>query len=449
LKRVIRFSALGLAAAGLGALLLNISIEPGVAGKLVIPNNFPFPNASGLSATVSDQGEIDLDNPFFKSLGSNGRACVSCHEPDQGWGISAAGVKARFALTAGKHPIFRTNDGSNCNQNIDVSTLAGRRKAYTLLLERGLIRVAVEVPNGAEFVVEKVENEYGCTDTSTLSMYRRPLPATNLRFLTDVMWDGRESIEAITPTNPTALRFNLEDQAFGATRGHAEAIEDLTPEDQDKIVDFEMSLHTAQVYDYDAGWLNANGAKGGARLLAEQPFSVGTTDKNFSMFTSWSGVQGTGRVEAARASIARGEILFNTKGFNNPNAPTNPSTCSSCHTTANVGNHSTGNAYRDIGVADPANPLGVAYLPKITLRNKTTGATVVTTDPGRALITGKWSDMNKSKIPVLRGLASRAPYFRNGSAATLRDTVEFYDRKFQMGLTPQEKADLAAFLGTL
>ena len=72
-----------------------------------------------------------------------------------------------------------------------------------------------------------------------------------------------------------------------------------------------------------------------------------------------------------------------------------------------------------------------------------------TTDPGRALITGKWADVGKFKGPILRALAARAPYFHNGSAATLQDVVQFYDTRFSIGLTAQEKADLVAFLQAL
>jgi cytochrome c peroxidase len=71
------------------------------------------------------------------------------------------------------------------------------------------------------------------------------------------------------------------------------------------------------------------------------------------------------------------------------------------------------------------------------------------TDPGRALITGKFADIGKFKGPVLRGLAARAPYFHNGSAATLSDVIEFYNDRFGTGITGQDKADLIAFLNTL
>jgi len=71
------------------------------------------------------------------------------------------------------------------------------------------------------------------------------------------------------------------------------------------------------------------------------------------------------------------------------------------------------------------------------------------TDIGRAMVTGKWSDVGKFKGPILRGLAARAPYFHNGSAATLEDAVDFYDTRFHIGLTKGEKADLVAFLNAL
>jgi cytochrome c peroxidase len=104
----------------------------------------------------------------------------------------------------------------------------------------------------------------------------------------------------------------------------------------------------------------------------------------------------------------------------------------------------------NIGVADLTNTLDVSYLPVITLRLKTDPSQVVsTTDPGRALVTGQWADIGKFKGPILRGLAARAPYFHNGSATSLKEVIEFYDARFEMGLTDKEKADLVAFLSAL
>jgi cytochrome c peroxidase len=65
------------------------------------------------------------------------------------------------------------------------------------------------------------------------------------------------------------------------------------------------------------------------------------------------------------------------------------------------------------------------------------------------LITGLWKDVGRVKGPILRGLASRPPYFHNGSAQSLADVVDFYDKRFNIGFTPREKRDLIAFLNSL
>ena len=65
------------------------------------------------------------------------------------------------------------------------------------------------------------------------------------------------------------------------------------------------------------------------------------------------------------------------------------------------------------------------------------------------MISGKCKDIGRFKGPILRGLAARAPYFHNGSAETLRDVVDFYDQRFDIGFTPQRENDLVNFLNTL
>lgn len=58
-------------------------------------------------------------------------------------------------------------------------------------------------------------------------------------------------------------------------------------------------------------------------------------------------------------------------------------------------------------------------------------------------ITGKY------RTTPLRGLVHHPPYFHDGSAATLMDVVEHYDRELDLGLTQTEKEDLVEFLETL
>ena len=74
---------------------------------------------------------------------------------------------------------------------------------------------------------------------------------------------------------------------------------------------------------------------------------------------------------------------------------------------------------------------------------------IYTTDPGKGLVTGMCSDVDRVKGPVLRGLAARAPYFHNGAAQNLDQLLNFYNQRFQMNLTNEEKSQLEAFLNSL
>ena len=444
----------------------------------------PIADPSGAiqTFTTDPSGQVDTTNPFFQSLGTNGRSCSNCHQQGDAWTISAADVQARFnaatfdANGVSSDPIFRTVDGSTCDQGVDLTTQAGRARAFTLLTSRGLIRIALPVPANAEFTVVSVNNQYGCSDTATLSMYRRPLPIANLRFLSQIMWDGRES-SALTgtqnitqQTNPADLLSDLAHQSVSATRIHAQGASDPTPAQQQAIVNFEMQLSVAQAIDSIAGSLQANGATGGPSAVASQPFTIGVNDplntpppfnqNVFTPFVPWVNFPTNTTDGSQKAAIARGEIVFNTRSFtvfgvaglndvffNNGPATV---TCSFCHNDPNLGNHSV-SLPLDIGVAEPNSNflLGSGYLPLITLRNNVTGATITTTDPGVALTTGKWADIGKIKVPILRGLAARAPYFHNGSAQSLQDVVNFYFNRFGVPFFGTDESDLIAFLNSL
>jgi len=345
-----------------------------------------------------------------------------------------------------------------------------------MLLNKGVIRVGLGIPASAEFTLASVDDPYGYASTNELSLFRRPLPATNLRFLTGIMWDSRETLHPFLPPmdpgiNMTDLQDSLKQQAVDATLGHAQASLPPTEGQVDQIVAFELGLTTAQYYDNQVGLLNSLDALGGPRILANQQFFVGINDtlgadptgasfnsSAMTLFSAWENLSadaGNEKQREARQAVARGETLFNTKpiqitgvgGLNDAlNAPVIQGTCTTCHSSPNIGNHSVALPI-NIGLSDVSRR--TPDMPLYTLRNNATGELVQTTDPGRALITGKWKDIGKFKGPVLRGLAARPPYFHNGSAATLEDAVEFYDTRFGISLTTQEKSDLVAFLRSL
>jgi hypothetical protein len=429
-----------------------------------LPNPLFTFDTSGILSTYSTSGSIDLANPFFQSLGSNGRSCGSCHQPADAWTVAPPHIQQRFLATGGTDPIFRTVDGANC-PSADVSTFAARRSAYSLLLKKGLIRVSLPVPSTADFTIQNIQDPYNCPETTTgkPAEYRRPLPSTNLGFLATVMWDGRETVKG------QAMSANLSQQAIDATLGHAEATSAPTADQVSQIVAFETAMYTAQALDGDAKSLTAGGARGGPVNLPSQPFHIGINDVLgqdptgaaftsvvFDEFSGWSNARGDSA--AARRSVARGEALFNTlpititgvAGLNDlPGLSTVNGTCTTCHDTPHAGNHSVSLAIK-IGTTDyPAFPaLDISGLPVYSVQCFD-GSQIQVTDLGRAMVTGKCADVGKLKGPVLRGLAARAPYFHNGGAATLLDAVEFYDQRFSLGLSDQQKQDLVAFLKTL
>jgi len=453
-----------------------------------------MPNANGSSRVVTVDGTtIDENNPFFQNLGANGRRCVTCHQPSAGMGITPPQIQQVFNQTNGTDPLFRLVDGA-LGPNAPVATLAQRRSAYSLLLSKGLIRIGLPLPLNRDYDVQVILNPYASTgsnppqntviaptDTPTLSFYRRPLLSANTRFISAVMWDGREASTPAVPTNPkdvdgsgiqafqtdAPVFLNMKVQSNDATRGHAEALADITDAQRTSIVNFQMNLVMAQETDNIVGALNAAGATGGPQALRNQvtfygindpigvnPFGTAFNPSALTMFQAWAGLSGS-TVNNRRASIARGEAIFNTRtiriqgvrGVNDVlGVATLNGSCTTCHDQPNVGNHSAVLPL-DVGISTQAQ--GDNVLPLFKVTSRTTGASEEVTDLGRAILTGKMADLAKFKGPTLRGLSARAPYFHNGAADTLDEVITFYDARFHIGFSTQDVADLKAFLSVL
>ena len=485
----------------------------GVVSAAVIPNLFPFLDHAGLVSTFSTTGPIRENGAFFQSLGTNGRTCATCHQVSNAMGLSLQNIQARYFLTGGRDPLFAAFDGANCpNSNVRGP------QAHSVLLSHGLIRVALTLPASAKFQIRAVVDPYGCAITTdpltglqTVSVYRRPLPAANLKFLSTVMWDGRESTtnalndEASFQHN---LVLDLMQQAIDATTGHAQATVPPTLAQQQDIVNFELGLFSAQIADSHAGPLNVDGANGGALNLANtapdyypgvndvlggDPHAVPFNTDSFSLFSAWQNATPrhehgpfARQVAEARADIAAGEILFNTRPITisgvrglNDNAAVATAlgvslpiesfqgTCTTCHDTPSVGNHSlplpldlglvhSASEETDPAISDALSQLTLAKVPVYEIdgcpdpfSGSSQPVKIYTTDPGKALISGACADVNRVKGPILRGLAARAPYFHNGGARNLNEVLDFYNQRFQMNLTATEKRQLVAFLNSL
>lgn len=467
-----------------GAAVLAASAMVGVLGAARLPKLFPARDPSGLLETYHGTGSLDTNGPFFQSLGTNGRSCATCHVPANAFGLSATRAESVYERTHGRNPLFATVDGAAC-----PTPAAGHPLNFDLLRRYGLFRIALPLAPNPQFTISVVQDPYGCalvTDPAsgvvTVSVYRRPLPATNLDFLTAVQFDGRETVAPLNDprTYVSNLMTDLKHQALDATMGHAQASVAPTDAQLKQIVLFEASLSSAQAVDGDAGRLDSEGATGGPRFLSQTGFFVGINDplggnptgaafdpSAFTLYSKWKHSP-----DPYRRSVARGEEIFNThpllitnvRGLNDElSQPVIDGTCTTCHDAPNVGNHSLplpleiGTSRSSRFEADPQiqsalSRLSMPDLPVFRIvcnEGQDAGEITYTSDPGKATLTGLCMDIGRGKGPILRGLAARAPYFHNGAAATLDEVVEFYNDRFQMKLTNQEKRDLVNFLKSL
>jgi cytochrome c peroxidase len=523
-----------------------------------IDESVTFKDSTGKVTSYQPGGATTTtDNAFFSGgITNNGRTCFTCHQPQNGWEISPPEILAQYILTRGKAALFQPIDAAVCPNAPGATSLFPDWhfvKARSQLFNRGNFRISLNAPNALgpqapdesymtfggntnpEWVLTVDYDPYGCESDSEhglpanlISVYRRPLPATNVAFLRqdhsnlnpakfDIMWDAREP--------------DLLSQFINATLFHGQT--DVVPDNSLVLqgTQFQSGMFTNQTYDKWAGDLtgsDGSGALGGPvnlydwrqnsspvclstfaglecpgikekqTLIAPIILPDGTTlvdgsnvPKNLNvnvgteLYGSFAGPTTNNPLkEATRESIARGEKIFSKKVFiinkvaglndiKNDADGTEPGTCTTCHSNKNVLNDTAADPKR-LGIMDNSNGVNVMpwtpdfprfafYCPTgsipffsnpVTSNECPGGATTcdkfITTDPGKGLITGKCGDLGKMKVPILHGgLASRAPYFHGGNTATLLDVVNFYDKRFDIRLTNQEKTDLVNYLSSL
>lgn len=211
--------------------------------------------------------------------------------------------------------------------------------------------------------------------------------------------------------------------------------------------------------------------------------------QNMTDFKAWLHEDGSQDPELSRRRIAHGEELFNKANLHIPPDMVVPGEaagatihCTTCHATTNIGNHFDARFFVRLGSdsvrilhqlaeAHPEEPSlqdfvkRTRVLPQYCLRSTAAGAPTldqvscgkfhgkgsipgdtITSDPGRAMQTGKWADIGKFKPPILRALAVRSPYFHGSAADSTVSIIDFYNARFNIGLTQQEKDDLVRFV---
>ena len=421
-------------------------------------------NQFGIAESFHTTGAIDFTNPMFQQLGTNPRSCATCHGPDMGWTLTAKKARQLFRESDGLDPLFNLVDEGS-RPGADISTEEARKATFELTMDLATTRFTRNIPAAGEFTVASVVDPSGFSTLTQVLNFRRPTPMANEAKTSSILWNSGPQADI------TVAVAGL----FGGAATLHEQRDPTMPTSQeirDQGAAFAMNLFFAQIKDDRAGRLDAAGAKGGPENVFLQPFTLGANDilsstftrKVFDIYDAWAVYdqdnghgdcrQDRGR-GAARASIYRGQEIFNNyefaisgvPGFNDVMAQdTVMGTCSTCHNAPNIGGHAVFRVM-DLGTSKPENC--DPRLPLLTLQNKAMPElTRVTCDMGRGG-NGVWADLGKFRVPPLRGLAARAPYFHDGQAKSIAAVIRYYQKRFNMGLSHRQREDLESFLGAL
>ena len=340
-------------------------------------------------------------NAFFEPIGTNGRACVTCHQPASGMGLSVQAIQRRWRETQGKDPLFAAVDGSNC-----PNLPAAEASSHSLLLKRGLFRVSLPWPpradpDGApvrpEFTIEVVRDPTGCNTSAVyglhsrdphISVYRRPRVVGNLKYVSpdaggttfggagpfnakrmgmvmdkDPQTGGYSSMNIMADARDPTLRA----QAIDAAHNHLQIKMPPSETQLQQIVQFESQIFVAQGVDQagdDFASADTPAALGAHNLQTSPSGVLGDNFGNpvFKTFDVWQNrTQNETSAQAQfRASVIRGYAVFftrpfwirdvahiNTVGLGNPAKRT----CVTCHNLQMVGTDASA-GWADLGTTN-------------------------------------------------------------------------------------------------
>jgi hypothetical protein len=476
-----------------------------------LPELVRYPNSFGQLGLLNASGAVTTKgHPFFEPIGENGRACVTCHQPANGMSLSVGMIRERWEQTQGKDPLFAPVDGMNC-PHLPPEDPASHSLLLERGLFRVFLPWPPKAADGSvlepEFTLEVVRDPTGCnthpqyglsSPNPMVSVYRRPRPVANAKYVTHqgfgvYAFIGKSGLPASRDPEtglPSGMNLmsdarqpTLKTQAVEAAVTHLQFNGKLDDARLKRIVDFEMQVYAAQVDHGGAGDLMEPDGPPGLGVYNLLKGRTGVLGNNITNYViplgeTWKRLPSStdAATEARnrmRESISRGHDVFmfrtfwikdamhlNTVGLGNPTKRT----CATCHGLHMMG-MDVANGWMDIGTTnlpwareEPLNPWNdrKPQLPLFRITCKPgvaphpfLGRVFYTQDPGRALISGKCNEVGTIVMQQLRGLAARAPYFSNGSAGSLREMLDFYDRRFNIGFTDQERDDLLNFLSAL
>ncbi len=353
-------------------------------------------DGAGASAASLIRGVTSFFNEV-PGVQGNGRKCATCHVAGDAFQLTPAHVEQRWQALVrlqtfwpgADDPLFRSTDADD-----------GARD-FTTLRKFALVRVELQLPTDAEgrTLIFPTDNP----TARTVSVWRSTPSVRNVAFTAPYQQDGRFA--------------TLQEQASGALFAHAEIQHAPNPRVLDDISAFEKVLFSS-----------ASVAKLSASLAA------GTIPADPDPVLN--------PLEQAGKQIFKGA-------------------CAGCHGGPTQTRPDPRFGPQDVFVSRPLPPFaaGLRFVeaPPLAVRLwavRVPGAPAPvvrpSTDPGRALVTGKIADFNTFDTPSLYGIAQTAPYFHDNSAKTLEEVILQYQSLFEAlnrvlppGQAPQRLPDSA------
>jgi cytochrome c peroxidase len=364
------------------------------------------------------RGRVAFNDRNLQELGGNGRACSDCHTPSDSFQLSPADARARFAALAERlahnknadDPLFRPVDADDFRVNGDN---AGD---FSNLIENGLVRVSMPLPAN----VKLVDPATGQPSQETfIDLWRAVMPVLNVAItgsdLVLPIWapvaQQRAPILGQDPNGPNVqggyqhdARFGtLQEQARGAFFAHAQVTAEPSARLLDDLAAFQETLFSSPGVE-----LLANAIRAGATFDPDPELNE-LEQQGKAVFNRACGQCHGGTLHQSTSTPDAALVRPIVRYHNIVTACPRPAT--------------------DGFAACPARLNRNARTYQVTLANGTI-QTVITSDPGRLLLTGQPADLSVMDVTQLRGIDKTAPYFHNNSAATLEDVLDHYDAFF-------------------
>ena len=333
---------------------------------------------------VFDGNIADAIEFFTPHEGGNGRSCATCHRPEDNFALTPATVEARYQAwqarlrrdSTADDPLFRSIDADDFDRD------------FTTLRTKALVRVVLPLPPNVALADDPT--------ATSVSVWRAVPTVVNASMTAPFQADGRLE--------------TLSEQALSAMRAHSE----ITRDPKQRVL--------RQLASFQEHLFSSARVRNVARALA-----AGTSAPHPDPPLNPLEKDGRATFRQFCVSCHGGPTqTVNTDGQFLPVPQRGPLPTGA-------------QAFVNIFVQTPRPIPFFDGLPTVNLRDRTymvtqdgTQRTLVTSDPGRGLITGDAREFGRFDVPTLFGVARTAPYFHDNSAATLADVVRHYQALFEL-----------------